>query len=165
MHSISRTKFSNKKCHMTIQIDNNFFTYFWAISLKVETNAMFRSANYISWSRIGIWVKSQATNAWPRSVVSRSKLSIRFKEIAPKLVKKLLSIWFLEPWAIYSIWLFTFSQNQYINLRSRDCLWVSVRSSLAVWIHWKFVSQVSYAPLKLFILGKCYAVHINASSL
>ena len=25
--------------------------------------------------------------------------------------------------------------------------------------------QVSYAPLHLLILGKCYAVHINASSL
>ena len=39
----------------------------------------------------------------------------------------------------------------YVNLRrSRDCLWVSVRSGV-----------VSYAPLHLLILGKCYAVHIK----
>ena len=43
----------------------------------------------------------------------------------------------------------------YINLRrSRYCLWVDVCG-------WMFVAFI----LHLLILGKCYAVHINASSL
>ena len=38
--------------------------------------------------------------------------------------------------------------------------------SVAVWIiRLKLVSQVSYAPLHLLILDKCYVVHIDASSL
>ena len=42
-----------------------------------------------------------------------------------------------------------------INVRrSRDCLWVSARPRVCV-----------IALLYLLILGKCYAVHIDASSL
>ena len=57
--------------------------------------------------------------------------------------------------------------NLYINLRRvRDCLWVSVAAGRPVWVCGVDSLEVCVnAPLHLLILGKCHAVHINASSL
>ena len=56
--------------------------------------------------------------------------------------------------------------NLYINLRrSRDCLCVSVAAGRCASVLVVFVFVCVIALLHLLILGKCYAVHINASSL
>ena len=61
-------------------------------------------------------------------------------------------------------------KNLFVNLRSpRDCLWVAdrigVRPSVCPPVAAVWIDQLRAASIHLLLLGKCYSVHINASSL